>query len=151
MAVPVRRVVLGAVVVAILIQVVPPSRTNPPVNTQQEVTAAMSVDPGVDRILERSCNDCHSNRTVWPWYSRIAPLSWVLSSDVSNGRRHMNFSEWGTYPDYKRKDLLSEMCKIVTERDMPPFSYTLTHGSAQLSESERQSICDWTKESVAAE
>ena len=148
MAVPVRRAVMGAVGLAILIQLVPPSRTNPPVNLQQDIATVMNVDASIGGVLDRSCNDCHSNRTVWPWYSRIAPMSWVVASDVSNGRRHMNFSEWGSYPDYKQQDLLSEMCKLVTERGMPPLSYALTHGGANLSESDRQSICSWTQAAV---
>jgi hypothetical protein len=145
MAVPIRRLVLGIVGLAILAQVFPPSRSNPPVNAEREITTAMKVDPDALRVLDRSCNDCHSDRTVWPWYSQIAPVSWVVASDVSNGRRHMNFSEWGTYPDYKQKDLLSEMCKLVTDHGMPPFSYALTHRSARLTESDEQSICSWTK------
>jgi hypothetical protein len=141
----VRRVALGAVAVIILIQAYRPSRTNPPVDAKQEISAVMSVDAGVQSIFNRSCNDCHSGRTVWPWYSEVAPVSWLVASDVRDGRRHMNFSEWGSYPGFKRADMLNETCKLVTQRDMPPLTYNLMHAPARLSDSDRQAICAWTK------
>jgi hypothetical protein len=143
-----RTLALGAVGLFVLIQAYRPSRTNPPMNVQQDISAVMRVDPDVLSVLDRSCNDCHSNRTVWPWYSEVAPLSWAVASDVDNARRHMNFSEWGSYTDYQRQSHLDEICKIVTQRDMPPFTYALAHRNAALSDPERQMICQWTKESA---
>ena len=140
-----RRVTPWAVGLVVVTQAFRPTRTNPPIDAKQEMTAALKVDGSVRSIVDRSCNDCHSSRTVWPWYSEVAPVSWLVSSDVNDGRRHMNFSEWGTYPDYKQKDLLSKICKIVTERDMPPLTYLLVHRAARLSDAEREAICSWTK------
>jgi hypothetical protein len=140
-----RRVNLGAIAVVVVIQAFRPSRSNPPMDVKQDISAVMTVDAAVRPILDRSCNDCHSNRTVWPWYSEIAPISWLVASDVSDARRHMNFSEWGTYPGYKREDLLNEMCKIVTERDMPLLTYVIAHREARLNDSDREAICRWTK------
>jgi hypothetical protein len=114
-------------------------------DVKQDISAVMTVDAAVLPVLDRSCNDCHSNRTVWPWYSEIAPISWGVASDVSDARRHMNFSEWGTYPDYKRKDLLDKACKLVTQHDMPPLTYVTVHREARLSDSDREAICRWTK------
>lgn len=114
-------------------------------DVKQDISTVMTVDVAVQPILDRSCNDCHSNRTVWPWYSEIAPISWLVASDVSDGRRHMNFSEWGTYPGYKREDLLNEACRIVTERDMPLLTYVITHREGRLSDSDREAVCRWTK------
>jgi hypothetical protein len=145
-----RRVAFGAIAAVVLIQVYRPSRTNPPMDVKQDISAVMNVDAAVQPILDRSCNDCHSNRTVWPWYSEIAPISWGVTSDVSDGRRHMNFSEWGTYPDYKRKDLLDKACKLVTQHDMPPFTYSLIHRESALSQTDREAVCRWTKESTEA-
>ena len=111
----------------------------------QDISATMNVDAAVLPVLDRSCNDCHSNRTIWPWYSGVAPISWGVASDVNDARRHMNFSEWGTYPDYKRKEHLDEICKLVTRRDMPPFIYSMLHPEARLSSTERETLCSWTK------
>jgi hypothetical protein len=139
------RLALGAVAALALIQAYRPSRANPPMNVQQDISVAMSLDPEVRSIIDRSCNDCHSDRTVWPWYSEVAPVSWGVASDVHDGRRHMNFSEWGSYPDYKRKDLLDKVCKMVTQHDMPPFTYSLIHRESGLSQTDRDAICRWTK------
>ena len=140
-----RRVALGVIVAAVLIQLYRPARTNPPIDPKQEITAVMPVDPAVQTVVNRSCNNCHSNRTVWPSYSQVAPISWGVASDVSDGRRHMNFSEWGTYPSYKQKDLLDKACKLVMQHDMPPFTYNLVHRDAGLSQAERDALCRWTK------
>lgn len=140
-----RRVALGVIVAAVLIQLYRPARSNPPIDPRQELSSVMSVDPAVQAVLSRSCNDCHSNRTVWPAYSQVAPISWGVSSDVNDGRRHMNFSEWGAYPSYKQKDLLDKACKLVTQHDMPPFTYNLVHRDAVLNQAERDALCRWTK------
>lgn len=143
-------VVLGFVVVAQLIR---PTTVNPPVDPAREISAHISIEPAIQSILDRSCNDCHSNRTVWPWYSHVAPVSWLVASDVNDGRRHVNFSEWGTYPADKRAKALDEICKEVREGDMPPFQYTPMHAGAKLTQADREQICRWTfgaKQSLAA-
>lgn len=146
MSVLAKRVALGAVGLVAVIQAFRPARTNPPIDAKQELAATANVDGNVRSIIDRSCNDCHSSRTVWPWYSEVAPVSWLVGRDVNGGRRHVNFSEWGTYPGYKHKDLLDKMCKEVTDHDMPPWQYLLVHRDAGLSNSDRDSICGWTKE-----
>jgi hypothetical protein len=146
MSVLAKRVALAAVGLALVIQVFRPARTNPPVDVTKDVSVAVKTDPAVLATIDRSCNDCHSNRTVWPWYSEVAPISWLVISDVNGGRRHMNFSDWGTYPDYKQRDLRDKICKEVTSHGMPLWQYLLIHRNAALGDSDRQAICDWTKE-----
>ena len=74
-----------------------PDRTNPPEDPSLTFASQQYVPATVSATLERACYDCHSNRTVWPWYSAIAPVSWLVADDVEEGRKHLNFSEWGTY------------------------------------------------------
>jgi len=119
-----KRLVPVAFAILILIQLIRPSTVNPPIDANREIAAHLMVDPGVQSIFSRACADCHSNRTVWPWYSHVAPVSWLLASHVTRGRRHMNFSEWGAYPVEKSSKLLDEICKEVQDGDMPPFTYT---------------------------
>ncbi len=142
------KAILGTAGLLAAMQLYRPARTNPPIDPKQEIGAVLHVDPAAQAILDRSCRDCHSNRTVWPTYSEIAPISWLVADDVNSGRRHMNFSDWGTYPPYKQLDLLNEICKIVTQRDMPPFSYNLIHGTARLSQPDRDAICAWTRKTI---
>jgi cytochrome c551/c552 len=136
---------LAAVAVFMAIaQIYRPARTNPPIEEKQEIGATLAVGPVIASILDRSCNDCHSNRTVWPWYSNVAPVSWLVVSDVNRGRRRVNFSEWESYTADKRSKLLEAICKEVTEGDMPPATYTPMHSSASLTKADAREICRWT-------
>ena len=138
------RVLGGTVVLFGLIQIIRPARTNPPIYPTHEIAASASVDPAVIAILNRSCYDCHSNRTIWPWYSGVAPVSWLVTSDVNGARRHMNFSEWLTYPPDKQVKLLGNICKRVKEADMPPIQYIPMHRGSRLRSADVTTICNWT-------
>jgi len=127
----------------LMIQLVQPSRTNPPVDFARTIHASLSVDPAVASVFARSCNDCHSNATVWPWYSRVAPVSWLLVSDVKRGRKALNFSDWQSLGPEKQQEILPEICKEVADHDMPTEEYVLMHPRAKLSRAEVQSICNW--------
>jgi hypothetical protein len=138
------RSVLALGLFSIVAQTYGPARTNPPIHAEQQIGAYLAAEAATPGILERSCNDCHSNRTVWPWYSRVAPVSWLIVSDVNRGRQRVNFSEWGSYSADKRSKLLVAICKEVTEGDMPPITYTPMHSSAKLAKADVQEICRWT-------
>jgi hypothetical protein len=135
-------ITLVALVVAA--QVVRPARTNPPVDPQKEITAHMQVDPAVMATLSRACNDCHSNRTEWPWYSNVAPVSWLVTHDVNEGREELNFSEWVASKEEPGK-LLGKICSEMKESEMPMATYTLMHPQAKLTSAEVQNVCQWTK------
>jgi hypothetical protein len=126
-------------------QFIRPERSNPPINTSQTIHASLPVDPAVDATFARSCNDCHSNLTVWPWYSNVAPVSWLLVSDVRRGRSNLNFSEWGSYPLEKQQELLKGICAEVSDKEMPGSAYTLMHPAARLTDADTGSICAWTR------
>src|SRR6185295_13366817 len=89
-------------VIFIGIQFVRPARTNPQVDEAQTIFARTQMTPEVSAILDRSCRDCHSNKTVWPWYTNVAPISWWLSNHVSHGRGDLNLSEWGRLPSERQ-------------------------------------------------
>jgi len=112
----VKRLAVALVVFIVLAQVVRPARINPPIDPARGISAAFSVTPTVAAILERSCNDCHSNRTVWPWYTGLAPISWLVAYDVREGRRELNFSEWDRHSSVEHQKLLEKVCSEVSER-----------------------------------
>lgn len=145
MPVKLKRIVLAIIVILAAIQFVRPSRTNPPVNPALDIGSLHTVSPEVGSIVARSCNDCHSNRTVWPWYSAVAPSSWLVVSDVNDGRSKMNLSEWATYPEKKRFDLLKDICEEVSRGKMPMPAYTLMHPVARLTPADVNALCQWTK------
>ena len=137
----------GIVVVVVFLglQVFSPQKTNPPVHDGQTIQATTQVPPDVQSILQRACYDCHSSNTTWPWYSYIAPVSWLLVDDVNEGRRHLQFSEWGTYPYRKMMRRLQDINEQVSEGEMPLKSYLLMHPEARLSDADKQLLCDWAE------
>jgi hypothetical protein len=128
------------------VQLVRPERANPPAAAGQSLEEHASVPPEVGGVLKRSCMDCHSNRTDWPWYSNVAPASWFLKHHVDEGRRELSFSEWATYPKRRRERKLHEMCEQVESGEMPLKSYLPLHPEARLSDEDRRRICEWTKQ-----
>lgn len=130
---------LGVLGVLVAIQLVPVDRSNPPV--QQEIAAP----PAVMAVLERSCYDCHSNKTTWPWYSYVAPASWLVAHDVEEGRHELNFTAWNQYPPDKRAKKIHEVGEEVGEGKMPLRQYLLLHSDAKLSEDDRRLLLDWAR------
>jgi hypothetical protein len=122
-------------------QFIRPERTNPPVNPANVLRAPRNVQP----ILKRSCYDCHSNETQWPWYSNIAPMSWRLVDDVSEGREEMSFSEWNTYNPSKRDHLLEEICEQIEKGEMPLKPYVIMHPRADLTIEDKRALCVWAE------
>jgi hypothetical protein len=127
------------------IQFVRPPLVNPPVDEGLSLYASTPVPADVRGILDRSCVDCHSNRTVWPWYSHVAPASWLLADDVTEGRKELNFSVWCTYKPKRKAHKLEEICEQVKEKEMPLEKYTFVHPSAKLSDSDRARLCEWAE------
>lgn len=132
-------IVTAAIVAVILgIQLVPTlSKQNPPESSPLVLPAEVAP------IFSQSCFDCHSNQTVWPWYSYVAPFSWLVSHDVEEGREHINFSTWGEMDEEKQADALKEIWEEIAEGEMPPKLYLLAHRDARLSDDEVTSIRVW--------
>ena len=103
-------------------------------------TAEM-INPQVGKILDRSCQDCHSNRTAWPWYSHVAPVSWVISKHVNEGREMLDFSQWINQPPSANERML--ICDAVSNGRMPLPGYTVIHRNARLSRRDVDLICEW--------
>jgi hypothetical protein len=128
----------------LLAQLIRPARTNPITDQGLSLESQLHVDPQVSIILDRSCNDCHSNNTRWPWYSNIAPVSWWMVGHVNDGRRDLNFSEWGNYDKRKQSRRLGQMCELAKSGVMPLGSYTPMHSASKLSGDDLRALCVWT-------
>jgi hypothetical protein len=140
----IKRSFLAIIAILVVIQAARPARTNPASDPNQHIQAVLPVHPEVAATLSRSCNDCHSNNTVWPWYSNVAPVSWLLVSDVNEGRNELNFSAWGAYDREKQHKLLGKICEEVKDGEMPGTPYTLMHPNARLSNADQGKLCAWT-------
>ena len=126
-------------------QFIRPDFTNPPVNASETLWASTSVPDDVHRVLTRSCNDCHSNETTYPWYAKITPSNWFLADHIAEGRREMNLSVWNTYTTKKKMKKRDELCEQVEQKEMPLPSYLWLHGDAALSDDDRTLLCNWAK------
>jgi hypothetical protein len=102
-------------------------------------------DPQVVTILEKSCQNCHSERTEWPWYSYVAPMSWMIENDVQRGRSHMNLSRWNGYNPEQQQEILSKMSVLVRNRAMPLPRYLLLHPESKLSDAEIAYLYQWAR------
>jgi hypothetical protein len=140
-----RRLFPIALVVFVLIQLVPSGQSNPPVMSSQTIERTLTVPPQVKAILERSCKNCHSNETVWPWYAKIAPVSWFLAGDVNSARDDMNLSEWGVANPDAQRDTLLELCRQVRKGAMPLSAYTWLHREAVLRPADVTTLCEWSE------
>jgi hypothetical protein len=141
-----KRVLLGLLLLFILAQVFQPRRTNPAVIESRGLQAHASVPAQVQAVLQRSCYDCHSSATVWPWYSYVAPVSWLITDDVNTGRSHINFQDWEAQENPKEAaEHLGLICEEVRKQDMPPVQYRVMHRNSPLSPEEVQTVCSWSQ------
>jgi hypothetical protein len=141
----IRMVFFAIIVILVVIQFVP-------VSWFVSVDPSMAPDPlqfgapaEVKAVMQRSCYDCHSNQTRWPWYARIAPVSLLLARDVSGGRKELNFSIWDQYEPRRKSRKLKEIVEQVEKGDMPPWYYVPLHPDAKLSAADRETIVNWAK------
>jgi hypothetical protein len=136
---------LAFCVAFIAIQLVPVNRTNPPAEGDFRGSAE------VVSVLRRACYDCHSNETVWPWYSRIAPVSWVIAHDVNEGRASLNFSTWNQLSPEKQAEAINESWEEVAEGEMPTWYYVALHPEARLSTNDQSVLQGWSGSATGKE
>ena len=132
-----RRILVIGLGLLLAIQLVPVPRTNPA--SAGEVPAS----PEVRTILERSCYDCHSRLSRWPWYAYVAPVSWLLAYDVDHAREHLDFTAWNSYDAKERREKLEEAWEEVDEGEMPYWLYLPLHPEAQLSDADKAVLREW--------
>jgi len=127
-----RRALVVLALLFVLIQVVPYGRAheNPPVSKEPAWDS-----PQTRALVERVCFDCHSHKTVWPWYSHIAPFSWLIQHDVDEAREHLNFSQWD-----KPQKHADEAAEEYEEGEMPPWFFYPLHSEAKLDDAERAQL-----------
>ena len=129
----------------VVAQFVGPAKTNPVSDPSVALESKLQVDPKVETILNRSCVDCHSNRTRWPWYTNVAPVAWFVIGHVNDGRRDLNLSEWGNYDKRKQTTRLNQMCELAKTGAMPLSSYTPLHPGSKLSGDDVKALCEWAE------
>jgi len=128
------------VVVLAAAQFIRPDQTNPATDVSRTIRAHAGTGSELAAVLDRACSDCHSNATVWPWYTQVAPVSWLMAYGVAKGRKAVNFSEWAAYSPEQQRLLLATSCDDVTH-DKMPGPYTLVRPETRLSAQDVETIC----------
>jgi hypothetical protein len=140
---------VGLIFIAIaVIQFIRPNLSNPPVTESKRIEHSIEIPSDVQAILNRSCKDCHSNETIYPWYSNVQPIGWFVTDHVEEGRRELNFSEWGGYSDSRKRRKLKQICEQAESGEMPLPSYLIMHPNAKLSVNDVKILCEWTEKEI---
>ncbi len=140
-----KKVLLAIVVVLVVIQFFQIDKTNPTFDENQDFLKIYNPPAEVASILKASCYDCHSNQTVYPWYSYVQPAGWFLKDHIDEGREELNFSTFGSYEAKKQAHKLEESYELVEKGAMPLESYLIIHKDASLTDSQKTTLVDYFK------
>lgn len=113
--------------------------------TAQPLAPLFAGNAEVATVFQRSCANCHSDETRWPWYSYVPPASWLVLHDVENARRHFNASEWRSYDGERKSELMADVARVVANREMPLRQYLVLHAEARLSDKDAQTLVSWAR------
>ncbi len=140
-----KRILILVALVLLGIQAIRPNRSVPEVDPSKDFAAMYPGDPEIEQLFKDACYDCHSHETKYPWYSEIAPVSWIIQDHVNHGKGHLNFNEWGNRGKAKRSHALEEMVEETMEGEMPLKPYANMHPEARLTKGERKQLVGWWK------
>jgi hypothetical protein len=141
-----KKILIACLVLLVVIQFVRLSPNNGDGHGEKEISKKYNVPAEVQAILEQSCYDCHSNHTNYPWYTNIQPIGWWIQiSHVNDGKRHLNFSEFASYPEKRAKKKIEEIADEIREGGMPLGSYTFIHRDAVLTGPQSKTLIDWAE------
>lgn len=130
------------------IQFIPTTRNQSKLELPTDLMAVYNVPNQVEVIFKTSCYDCHSNNTVYPWYNKIQPTSWIMKGHIKKGKAELNFNEFGSYSERRQKSKLKSILNQVKDGEMPLASYTWIHREAKLSETEKKALEDWINKTL---
>jgi len=144
-----KKIVIALFVILIGIQFIRPDK-NESNDLTNDISTKYEVPDNVNQLLKVSCNDCHSNKTEYPWYANVQPVAWWLNDHVVDGKKHLNFSEFTKKPLFVQNHKLEEVIEMVADKEMPLPVYTNLglHAEADLSDEERNMITDWAKKQM---
>lgn len=138
-----KKILIALPIIFILMQFVRIDKTNPSYSLNNDFIEIEKPSKEIAEILKTSCYDCHSNQSTYPWYSNVAPVSWIVKNHINEGREHFNLSEWNQYSTEDKKDIMHECAEEVEEGNMPMKPYLLMHSEAKLTEKQRGILIDF--------
>lgn len=125
------------------IQFIPTTRNQSDIVPPTDLMEVYNVPEKVEVIFKTSCYDCHSDNTMYPWYNKLQPVSWIMEGHIKKGKAELNFNEFGSYSERRQKSKFKSILSQVKDGDMPLTSYTWMHREAKLSENEKKALEDW--------
>ena len=140
-----KKIALALIVIIVGIQFIRPAKNINTVDPTKQISAVAPMPENVQIILKKACNNCHSNNSIYPWYSNIQPVYFWLSGHINDGKRHLNFDEFATYKLRKQYHKMEETIDMVKENNMPLKSYLLLHNEAKLTQEEKATITSWAQ------
>ena len=141
-----KKIIWSIVLLMIIVpQFIPVEKPEINEDVSNDLIAANEIPENISNLLKTSCYDCHSNQTVYPWYSNVAPVSWLVIRDVKEGRKELNFSDWETISKLDKAKILDDIAEEVEGGDMPMPIYFITHSDAKLSDKDRKDISSWAE------
>jgi hypothetical protein len=143
----IRKILIGLAIIFIIIQFFRPSK-NLSDDTSKDISMLYNVPDDVKSILQRSCNDCHTNKTVYPWYAEVQPVEWWLNDHIVDGKRHFNLNNFTAMKAAVQKKKMEECMDQIKKDEMPLNSYTWIHKDAILSETDKQTIYAWCRQII---
>jgi Haem-binding domain len=138
-----KKIVTAMVMVIIVIQFIQPAHNESKLLLATDFTKVYAVPVNVQTVLQNACYDCHSNNTLYPWYSAMQPLAWMMRRHITNGKEGLNFSEFSSYPARRQVSKLKAIVNQIKDNEMPLSSYKMMHKNARLTPAERKIIIDW--------
>jgi len=141
----IRRILIFLLIVLVGIQFIPTKRNESVVVLDTDFSKTFNLPDNIQVLLKKSCYDCHSNNTNYPWYNKIQPASWFLEKHIKDGKKELNFSEFGSYSKRKQKSKLKAIINQIKDNEMPLSSYTLIHQDAKLTERDKKDLIAWIR------
>jgi len=140
-----KKILILLAAILIIIQFFRPAKNISSAKSSADISSIYTVPGEVNTILDKACNDCHSNNTVYPWYAEVQPVAWWLNNHIEEGKDELNFSEFGSYSPARRYHKLEEIKEMIDDNEMPLSSYTLIHTDAKLTDAETQALINWSE------
>jgi hypothetical protein len=142
----VKKIALVLLVAFVGIQFIPTERNQSDSVPSTDFMLVNNVPENIQKKLQVSCYDCHSNNTQYPWYNKVQPVAWFLEDHIKEGKAELNFNEWDSLSNRRKKSKLRSIIKQIESDEMPLYSYTLIHKDASFSEAEKQELIRWIEQ-----
>lgn len=139
------------ILAVVLIQFVPVERSNPVFDRSKDFITVLKPTAEVATLVRNACYDCHSYESNYPWYAKVAPVSWLIVNHIAEGREHVNFSVWGILDDNKKMKIMEECPEEISAGSMPLKGYSMMHPRAKMTGQERNMLSAWFRHGNAAE